>query len=344
MKLSDFDYELPKTFIAQYPPEARGSSRLMVLDRNSHRIYDRNFIDIIEYFDGGDCLVLNDTKVIHARLMGRRGSGGKVEVLLLEKLEDDVCHVLLRPGKKLKENETIFFGEGNLSADFMERRNPGGIVKFEPKGGLKKALAEVGLIPLPPYIRRTPEDLDEERYQTVYATREGATAAPTAGLHFTQDILHKFRDRGVDICNITLHTSYGTFAPIREEEIEKHEIHREHYELPQQTADIVNEAKEQQKSVFCVGTTTCRTLESCVKPTNNRYALHANQGSTDLYIYPGYEFKITGHLITNFHLPKSTLLLLVCAFAGREFIFEAYRKAIEKGYRFFSYGDSMLIL
>lgn len=334
MKLSEFDYKLPKELIAQYPIRERDKCRLMVLDRAAGTIAHKAFGDIAGYFKEGDCLVLNNTKVIPARLFAKRKTGAKVEIFLLEK-KDPVSEVLLRPSGRIKEGENIILESGD-EAEVLGRSEVGRFVKFNRP--LSQILDEIGHIPLPPYIARSDEAGDRNDYQTVYASIEGATASPTAGLHFTDDILKKIKAKGVNIAYVTLHTNYGTFRPIKCDDIEDHKMHREYFELPRETADIVRMTKEKGGKVFAVGTTASRVLEHCGT------SLKASSGWTDLYVYPGYKFKIVDHLITNFHLPKSTLIILTSAFARLEFIMSAYQKAIEEKYRFFSYGDATLIL
>ena len=351
MKLSDFDYTLPKELIAQEPVRQREKCRLMVLDRKTHKIYHKYFEDIVEYFNNGDLLVLNNTKVIPARLFGKRRTGGKVEIFLLEK-KNPVCEALVRPSWRLKEGEMVTLESGD-EVEILNRGETGRFVKLSRP--IEDILKGEGHVPLPPYIRRPDRGRDRQDYQTVYASKEGATASPTAGLHFTEKLLERVTGLGVRVTHVTLHTSYGTFAPIKTEDAERHKMHKEYFELPQETAKAVAETKRDDGKVFAVGTTTTRTLEYCAqmgllrRPStfgggtprndNERYS-----GFTDLFIYPGYEFKVVDHLITNFHLPKSTLLLLVSAFAGREFVFEAYRKAIESRYRFYSYGDAKFLI
>jgi len=333
MKLSEFDYELPKELIAQYPLKDRPRARLMVLERKGSGIRDRVFEDIVEYLEEGDALVLNDTKVIPARLFGRRRSGGKVEIFLLE-TRNPACEALLRPSGRLKEGERLVLESGD-EAEVLDRGAIGRRVKFDSP--VNEILQRCGHTPLPPYIRRTDTSSDREDYQTVYAKNAGATASPTAGLHFNEGLLKRIEDRGVRICYVTLHTSYGTFAPVKVEKIEDHKMHAEYFNMPQSTATIVSSARKQGGRVFAVGTTATRVLEHC-------FNTRCETGYTGLFIYPSYRFKIVDCLITNFHLPKSTLLMLVSAFAGKDFIFDAYRHAVEERYRFFSYGDAMLIV
>lgn len=346
MKLSDFDYSLPRELIAQYPVDRRDRCRLMVLDRRSRTIQHRIFEDVVDYFNKDDCLILNDTKVIPARLFGRRKTGGKVELFLLEK-KSPICEALVRPAARLREGERVILESG----DEVEILGRGGLGRFVKFGrSLDDILKEAGHIPLPPYIDRDDETLDRDGYQTIFGVKEGATASPTAGLHFTKDLLEKISERGVNIACVTLHTNYGTFAPVKTADVESHRMHKEYYEFPEKTAGLARETKRRDGKIFAVGTTTSRVLEyRADKFTKGSSTASAGQqaddgGYTDFFIYPGYNFKVVDHLITNFHLPKSTLLLLVAAFAGKDFIFEAYHSAIEKKYRFFSYGDAMLIL
>lgn len=343
MKLSDFDYSLPQELIAQYPLKKRDESRMMVLERAGCKIYEKRFKDIVGYLNKGDTIVLNDAKVINARLLGKKETGAKIELFLLEKISakggEDVYKVLAKPSKRLKQGTKVIL-EGGLTATILENSDFGKIVKFEDANNVEEKLKNIGQIPLPPYIKRNPEKMDEERYQTVYAKNNGSTASPTAGLHFTQDLLNGIKDKGVNIAYVTLNVSYGTFAPVLEEEIEKHKMYKEYFKLQKETAEVINETKRKGNKVLAVGTTTTRVLEDCAKDN----IVISKNGYTDLFIYPGYKFKIVDALLTNFHFPKSTLLMLVSAFAGREFILEAYKKAIEAKFRFFSYGDCMLIM
>ena len=341
MKLSEFSYTLPKELIARYPLKDRDKCRLMVLDRAKHSIAHRAFEEIVEYFNTGDCLILNDTKVIPARLFGKRRTGGKVEIFVLQK-KSPVCEALLRPANRLKEGEKIILESGD-EVEILERSETGRRIKFNRS--LDNILNEAGHIPLPPYINRPDEDSDKTDYQTIYGINEGATASPTAGLHFTEKLLERVKGQGSRVSYVTLHTSYGTFAPIKSYDVEKHRMHKEYFEFPEETAKSVEETKARGGKVFAVGTTSNRVLEHCASQ-HTAYSLKfkACSGYTDLFIYPGYQFKVVDHLVTNFHLPESTLFLLVSAFAGKEFILEAYQKAIEAKYRFYSYGDAMLIL
>lgn len=341
MKLSDFDYTLPKELIAQYPAPQREKCRMTVLDRASKSIAHKTFEDIAGYIRPGDLVVLNNTKVIPARLFGKRMSGGKVELFLLEK-KNPVCEALVRPGMRIREGEKVILESGD-EVEVLGRGEVGRFVKFDRP--LDDILGRIGHMPLPPYIDRSDEEADKSDYQTVYGSQDGATASPTAGLHFTRQLLERLSTGGVRLAYVTLHTNYGTFAPIKTDDIESHRMHKEYFELPEDTAKAVAETKKTGGKVFAVGTTTTRVLEHCSgKLTTYDLPLTTCSGCTDMFIYPGYKFKVVDHLITNFHLPKSTLMLLVCAFAGRDFILEAYRRAIEAKYRFFSYGDAMLIL
>lgn len=336
MKLKDFDYDIPKELIAQNPLKNRDMARLMVLDRAVNSICTGVFRDVLEYLEPGDCLVLNDTKVVPARLSGKRKTGGKVEMLLLE-TDSKNPRALIRPSKKIKNGEEIFLEDGTL-AKIMGKGDIGRYVSFSAP--IDEVL-KCGHIPLPPYINREDVPQDRDDYQTVYARTGGATAAPTAGLHFTEDLLSSFEKKGVTVAYVTLHTSYGTFAPVTAENIEDHRMHYEHYVLSPETALAVNQTKASGRRVFAVGTTSTRVLETCAVEKGKVSGSHGESG---LFIYPGYEFKIIDGIITNFHLPESTLIMLVSAFAGKDFIMEAYEKAIEESFRFFSYGDAMLIV
>ena len=339
MNLSEFNYDLPQELIAQKPIERRDSSRLMVLDKSTGKITHRHFYDIIEYLNEGDCLILNDSRVLPARLYGvREDTGSPIEFLLLTRKEQDIWEVILRPGKKAKPGKRFIFGDGKLKAEILEIVNDGNrLVRFEYEGLFENILDEIGEMPLPPYI--TEKLLDKERYQTVYSKEEGSAAAPTAGLHFTNELLDKIREKGVKIGFVTLHVGLGTFRPVKENVVENHKMHSEFYILSQETADIINETKKNGKNVIAVGTTTCRTLESVAREGE----IKAKTGWTDIFIYPPYEFKVIDKLITNFHLPQSTLLMLISAFAGKDKVFSAYNEAIKEKYRFFSFGDAMFI-
>lgn len=340
MKLSDFYYELPQELIAQYPLKDRMQSRLLVYDRKTKNIEHRYFKDIIEYLNPGDCLVINDTKVIPARLLGKReDTGGKMEFLLIDRVEDDIWEVMVNPGRRAVIGRTFIFGEGLLKGEILAKTKDGTrIVRFEYDGIFEEILDKVGIMPLPPYIHE--ELKDNNRYQTVYAKYNGSVAAPTAGLHFTQELLKQIECSGVNIANITLHVGIGTFRPVKTENIEDHHMHSESYYVSEETAEIVNKTREKGGRVIAVGTTSCRTLETI----GDRFGkIHLGYGKTDIFIYPGYKFKVVDALITNFHLPQSTLLMLVSAFADREEILNVYAEAIEKRYRFFSFGDAMFI-
>ena len=343
MKVSDFNYYLPKELIAQHPAEKRDESRLMVLHRDTEEIENKTFKDIIDYLEPGDCLVRNNTKVIPARLYGKiigNESEKLVEILLLKQLENDNWEVMVRPGKKLREGVKVEFGEGLLKAEILEvMENGDRKVHFEYDGIFNEILDKIGLMPLPPYI--TEKLKDKNRYQTVYAKYEGSAAAPTAGLHFTEELLKKIKEKGVEIANVTLHVGIGTFRPVKVENIEDHKMHTEHYYIKQEDADKINKAKREGHKIIAVGTTSCRVLESIAKKNGE---VEETEGDTSIFIYPGYKFKCIDRLITNFHLPESTLIMLVSSFATKDFIMEAYKKAVEEKYRFFSFGDAMLIL
>ncbi len=343
MKTSDFNYELPERLIAQHPMEKRDESRLMVLNRETKRIEDKTFKDVIEYLNPGDCLVINNTKVLPARLYGKiigKQSEKLVEILILKQIEDDNWEAMVRPGKKIKPGIKIEFGDGILIADVLEiLENGNRIVHFEYDGIFNEILDKIGLMPLPPYITEKLEEKD--RYQTVYAEHEGSAAAPTAGLHFTKELLQKIQDKGINIANVTLHVGIGTFRPVKVENIEEHKMHVEHFYIKQEDVEKINKTKQNGNKVVAVGTTSCRVLES-VADDNGK--LKETEGDTGIFIYPGYKFKCVDRLITNFHLPESTLLMLVSALADRDFILEAYNKAVKEEYRFFSFGDAMMIL
>ena len=340
MKLTDFNYELPEKLIAQVPIKNRDESRLMVLNRKKQTIEHKIFKDIIDYLEPGDCLVRNNTKVLPARLYGKKETGANVEFLLLNRIEEDIWECIVRPGNKLHVGTKVIFGDGELNADILEVM-PGGTrkVKFFYKGIFNEILDRIGLMPLPPYIH---EDLKQnDRYQTVYAKYEGSAAAPTAGLHFTEELLKKLEEKGVIIANVTLHVGIGTFRPVKVENIEEHEMHSEHFYIKPEDVDKINNAKKNGKRVISVGTTSCRVLET-ISSLEDGLVKEA-EGDTSIFIYPGYKFKCIDGLITNFHLPESTLLMLVSALAGREYIMKAYHEAVEKEYRFFSFGDAMFI-
>lgn len=329
MRLSDFDYSLPKELIAQYPLEQRDGARLMVLERQEKSIRQAGFCDIAEFLKAGDLFVLNDTKVLPSRLKGRRASGGRAEVLLLSRKQGLTFRALIKPAR-IKTGETLAFAEGSLRAAVKGRNE----ISFSAEA-LDRVYA-AGVMPLPPYIKRAPEELDERYYQTVYAKEEGAVAAPTAGLHFTTALMQSMQSRGIKFSPLTLHVGYGTFKPVKEEKISRHKMEPESFKIPQATIAAVREAKERGSRIFAVGTTSLRALES--------YSLGKGEGSTELFIYPGYKFRIVDCLLTNFHLPRTTLFMLVCAFAGTDFIKRAYAEAVAEKYRFYSYGDAMLII
>lgn len=340
MKTSDFNYYLPEELIAQTPLKDRAKSRLLVLDKKTGKYFDRSFENIIEYLEKGDTLVLNDTKVIPARLYGHREEKEEViEVLLLKNIENDRWEVLAKPGKKLKIGTKIIFDEALLSAVVVDILEDGErVIEFSYKGIFNEILDKLGTMPLPPYITKRLEDKD--RYQTVYAKNLGSAAAPTAGLHWTRELLKKVEEKGVNVCYVTLHVGLGTFRPVKVENVETHKMHSEYFKISKEVCDIINKTKEEGKKVISVGTTTCRVLESASKDDRKIYPA---SGETSIFIYPGYKFKIIDSLITNFHLPESTLIMLVSALAGKENIMGAYTHAVEEKYRFFSFGDAMFI-
>lgn len=339
MKVSEFNYELPEELIAQTPIEKRDESRLMVLNKQQQTIQHKTFKDIIDYLESGDVLVRNNTKVIPARLYGKKETGANVEFLLLNHIEGDIWECIVRPGNKLHVGTKVIFGAGLLTADILEIMAGGTRkVKFYYEGIFNEILDQIGLMPLPPYIHK--ELKQKERYQTIYAKYNGSAAAPTAGLHFTEELLKKLQEKGIEIANVTLHVGIGTFRPVKEETVEAHEMHSEHYYIKQEDADKINQAKKNGKRVIAVGTTSCRVLETVAD--ENGYIQKA-EGDTQIFIYPGYQFKILDGLITNFHLPQSTLLMLVSALAGKDYIMKAYQQAVQEKYRFFSFGDAMLI-
>ena len=343
--ISQYDYELPKELIAQLPSQKRDECRMMVLNRSDKSIEHKHFFDIVDYFDENDVLVLNNTKVIPARLFGKKNTGANIEVFLLKQIGDKTWEVLIKPSKRIKEEMLIEISP-DLYVKVLTRQNEGKwLVELHYDGNFYEILDKVGNIPLPPYIERSMTDeqlksLDYDRYQTVYAQREGSVAAPTAGLHFTDDILDRLKAKGVQICYVTLNVGIGTFRPVKVDNILEHKMDSEEYEISAQTAKIINEAKKQGKRITAVGTTTVRTLESCMKKYDE--ILEVIDDST-LFIYPGFEYKVVDRLITNFHLPKSTLIMLVSAFAGKDFVFDAYKEAIKHKYKFYSYGDCMII-
>lgn len=340
MKVSDFNYDLPKELIAQVPIKNRDESRLMILDRNLKTIEHKVFKDIIDYLEPGDCLVRNNTKVIPARLYGvKELTGANAEFLLLKRIDGDIWEVMVRPGKKLMPGAKVTFGDGLLKAEILEKLDGGNRkVKFEYNGIFNEILNEIGLMPLPPYIHEKLKEKD--RYQTIYAKYEGSAAAPTAGLHFTEDLFEKLKQKGVEVANVTLHVGIGTFRPVKVENIEEHNMHSEHFYIKQEDAEKINKAKKEGHRVIAVGTTSCRVLESIADENG---MVKETEGDTSIFIYPGYKFKCLDALITNFHLPESTLIMLVSALAGKDFIMEAYNEAVKEKYRFFSFGDAMFI-
>ena len=340
MNVSDFYYDLPEELIAQTPIEKRDESRLMVLDRGKQTIEHKTFKDIIDYLEPGDCLVRNNTKVIPARLYGKKSTGAKIEFLLLNRIEGDIWECIVRPGHKLKPGTEVEFGDGILKAKVLDVMEGGTRkVEFKYEGIFNEILDKIGLMPLPPYIHESLKNND--RYQTVYAKYEGSAAAPTAGLHFTPELFEKIKEKGIEVANVTLHVGIGTFRPVKVENVEEHHMHSEHFYIKQEDVDKINNAKKNGKRVIAVGTTSCRVLETIadengmVKPT---------EGDTQIFIYPGYKYKCLDGLVTNFHLPESTLIMLVSALAGRDYIMKAYNEAVKERYRFFSFGDAMLIL
>lgn len=340
MQLSDFNFDLPEELIAQDPLEDRSSSRLMVLDRENKSIEHKVFKDIIDYLNPGDCLVLNNTKVIPARLYGqKKGMTSQIEVLLLKRGQDDVWECLVRPGKKARPGAIIDFGNGLLKGQIIDICEEGNRhIKFTYEGVFEEILDQLGQMPLPPYIKHRLKD--KNRYQTVYAKYDGSAAAPTAGLHFTPELLNKIQDKGIKLAYVTLHVGLGTFRPVKVDNILEHHMHSEFYNVTAEAASIINETKKNGKRVICVGTTSCRTIESAADENG---IVKEGFGNTEIFIYPGYKFKVLDNLITNFHLPESTLLMLVSALAGREYVLDAYNEAVKDKYRFFSFGDAMFI-
>ena len=340
MKVTEFDYELPEELIAQTPIEKRDESRLMVLNRKEHTIEHKTFKDIIDYLEPGDCLVRNNTKVIPARIYGKKETGANIEFLLLNNIEGDIWETIVRPGNKLHIGTKVIFGDGLLKAEILDTM-PGGTRKvlFTYEGIFNEILDKIGLMPLPPYIHK--ELKEKDRYQTVYAKYEGSAAAPTAGLHFTKELLEKIEQKGIEIANVTLHVGIGTFRPVKEDTVEEHEMHSEHFYIKQEDCDKINKAKKNGKRVIAVGTTSCRVLETIANPEDG--TVEPIESDTQIFIYPGYKFKCIDGLITNFHLPQSTLLMLVSALAGRENVLNAYNEAVKEKYKFFSFGDAMFI-
>lgn len=342
MKTHDFFYELPQKLIAQTPIEPRDHSKLLVCNKNTGNLFDKHFYDIIDYLNKGDLLVVNNSRVLPARLYGKKlQTGANIELLLLEQKGNLLWETLVKPGKKAKVGAKFTFGDGLLIGEIVKVKDDGNrIIKFECDGNFFETLDKIGQIPLPPYI--TEKLNDEERYQTIYSKEIGSSAAPTAGLHFTDDLIKKIKDKGVNIAQVTLHVGLGTFRPVKTDDITQHKMHSEHYFMSQETADIINKTKKQGNNVIAVGTTSCRTLESIA--TLNDGKIVAGEGYTDIFIYPGYKFKVLDGLITNFHLPESTLIMLVSAFYGYENTIKAYKYAVENQYRFFSFGDAMMII
>ena len=340
MRKEDFYFDLPEELIAQDPLEDRSSSRLLVLDKETGKVEHHVFWEIIDYLQEGDCLVINDTKVIPARLIGSKiGTDAKIEVLLLKRKENDVWETLVKPGKKAKVGTRISFGDGLLVGEVVDIVEEGNrLIHFEYEGIFEEILDQLGQMPLPPYITHQLED--KNRYQTVYAKQSGSAAAPTAGLHFTPELLKEIEEKGVQIARVTLHVGLGTFRPVKVDNILEHHMHSEFYQIDEEAAEKINRAKESGHRVICVGTTSCRTIESAADKNGK---LHATNGWTEIFIYPGYEFKVLDCLITNFHLPESTLVMLVSALAGREQVLSAYEEAVKEKYRFFSFGDAMFI-
>lgn len=340
MKVTDFNYNLPEELIAQVPIKKRDESRLMVLDKEKKTIEHKVFKDIVDYLEPGDCLVRNNTKVIPARLYGtKEQTGANIEFLLLNRIEGDIWEVMVRPGKKLMPGAKVSFGDGILKAEIIEKLDGGSRkVKFEYNGIFNEILDKIGLMPLPPYIKERLKEKD--RYQTVYAKYEGSAAAPTAGLHFTDELLEKIKEKGVDIANVTLHVGIGTFRPVKVENIEEHDMHSEHYYIKEEDCIKINNARKKGGRIIAVGTTSCRVLESI---SDENGIVKMAEGDTNIFIYPGYKFKCIDALITNFHLPESTLIMLVSALAGKDYIMSAYEEAVKERYRFFSFGDAMFI-
>ncbi|MDU7337195.1 MAG: tRNA preQ1(34) S-adenosylmethionine ribosyltransferase-isomerase QueA [Clostridium sp.] len=341
LSTKDFDFDLPEELIAQTPVEPRDTSRLLVLDKKTGELEHKHFYNIIDYLNPGDCLILNDSRVLPARIYGiKEGTGARVEFLLLAAKDDDVWEVLAGPGKRAKPGSRFTFGDGLMTAEVLEIMEGGNrLIKFTYQGNFFAVLDQIGQMPLPPYIKEKLQD--KERYQTVYSREVGSAAAPTAGLHFTNELLAKIKEKGIQVGYVTLHVGLGTFRPVSVDKITDHKMHSEHYWMPQETANLINETKKNGGRVFSVGTTSCRTIESVAKKEG---CMKESGGFTDIFIYPGYEFQVLDGLITNFHLPESTLIMLVSALAGREHVLNAYRVAVQDKYRFFSFGDAMLII
>ena len=339
MKVSDFNYYLPEKLIAQHPYDKRDEARLLILDREKETIEHKIFKNIIDYLNPGDCLVINNTKVIPARLYGKKDTGANVEFLLLKRLDGDEWEAMVRPGGKLKPGTKVTFGDGILKAEVLDILEGGNRkVKFEYNGIFNEILDKIGLMPLPPYIKETLKEKD--KYQTVYAKYDGSAAAPTAGLHFTEDLLEEIKKKGIEVANVTLHVGIGTFRPVKVENIEEHHMHSEHFYIKEEDCEKINKAKESGHRVIAVGTTSCRVLESIA---DEKGMVKPIESDTSIFIYPGYKFKCLDGLITNFHLPESTLIMLVSTFAGYDLTMKAYKEAVEKEYKFFSFGDAMFI-
>ena len=339
MKVSDFNYELPEELIAQHPYDKRDEARLMILNREENKYEHKVFKDIIDYLKPGDCLVINNTKVLPARLYGKKDTGANVEFLLLKRIEGDYWEAMVRPGNKLRPGAKVEFGNGLLKAEVLEVLDGGNRkVKFEYEGIFNEILDEIGLMPLPPYIKETLKEKD--KYQTIYAKHDGSAAAPTAGLHFTEELLEAIKAKGIDVANVTLHVGIGTFRPVKVENIEEHSMHSEHYYIKKEDVEKINNAKRNGNRVIAVGTTSCRVLESVADEDGMMKEIESD---TNIFIYPGYKFKCIDCLITNFHLPESTLIMLVSALAGKDFVMSAYEEAVKEKYKFFSFGDAMFI-
>ena len=345
MDVKDFDYYLPEELIAQTPAQKRDDSRLLVVDRAKGEWHDKHFYDIIDYLQPGDCLVLNNSKVIPARIFGtKKDTGAAIEFLLIKNLGQDRWQVMVRPGRRIKIGTVVEFGEG-VCAEVLEELDGGTrLAHFTYDGIFMELLDKIGSMPLPPYIERPADEGDKERYQTVYSLIDGSVAAPTAGLHFTEELLANIEDKGIALAYVTLHVGIGTFRPVKAERVEDHHMHFEEYVINEETARVINETKRKGGRIISVGTTSTRTLESAAVPTEGGFEIKAGSGSTDIFIYPGYEFKMVDALITNFHLPKSTLIMLISALYNREDILRIYQHAVEEKYRFFSYGDAMFIM
>lgn len=340
MKVSEFRFDLPEELIAQHPYDKRDEARLMVIDKKTQKIEHKIFKNVVDYLEAGDCLVINNTKVLPARLYGKKETGANVEFLLLKRVEGDFWEAMVRPGNKLKPGTKVSFGDGILRAEILEVLDGGNRrVKFEYQGIFNEILDQIGLMPLPPYIKETLKEKD--KYQTVYAKCDGSAAAPTAGLHFTKELLEQIKQKGVQIANVTLHVGIGTFRPVKVENIEEHNMHSEHYYIKQEDVDKINTAKKNGHKVVSVGTTSCRVLESVADKNG---FVRETEGDTNIFIYPGYQFKCVDQLITNFHLPESTLIMLVSSLAGKDFVMQAYQEAVKEKYQFFSFGDAMMVL